>query len=74
MDLGAPVPTLRPGQVVELSGRGPDGRYVVTGGRDAHSGDDAYTATEGMDASVILQTCYPGSGGRVRLVALERQI
>ena len=71
---GSPVLTLRPGQVVQLGGEGLDGRYVVTGGRDAHSGDDAFTATEGLDASVILQTCYPGTGGRVRLIALEPQI
>jgi hypothetical protein len=85
MDLGAEAPivgahtrcggsvvlALRPGETVELRGQGLDGRYVVTDGTDAHAGDDASTATQGMRAQVILQTCYPGTGGRERLVGLE---
>jgi hypothetical protein len=68
---GVVVLTMRPGQIVELSGQSLDGRYVVTDSRDAHAGDDAATATAGMRASVILQTCYPGSGGHERLIGLE---
>jgi sortase (surface protein transpeptidase) len=64
---------MRSGDLVELSGQGLDGRYVVTDGRDAHAGEDAFTATSDMDAQVILQTCYPGTGGRERLIGLEPQ-
>jgi hypothetical protein len=62
---------MRPGDVVELYGEGLDGDYVVSDSRDAHAGDNAATATDGMLAQVILQTCYPGAGGRERLVGLE---
>jgi len=58
--------------VVEIAGQGLDGSYRVTAARDAHAGDAAASATEGLEADVILQTCYPGSDGRVRLVALIR--
>lgn len=68
---GAVVLTLSAGQFVDLTGEGLTGRYVVTDIRNAHSGDDAATALAGMDATVVLQTCYPGTGGRERLVGLE---
>jgi hypothetical protein len=85
MDLGAEAPivgahtrcggsvvlAMRPGDVVYVRGQGLDGKYVVTGSRDAHAGDNAQLATAGMAAQVILQTCYPGPGGRERLVGLE---
>jgi hypothetical protein len=64
---------MRPGDVVDLRGQGLDGRYVVTDGHDAHAGDDASVATAGMETQVILQTCYPGSGGREWLAGLEPQ-
>lgn len=67
---GAIVLGLRDGDAVRLVGQGLDGTYRVTDSRDAHSGDDAATATAGMDAAIILQTCYTGTGGRVRLVGL----
>ena len=68
---GSPVLSMRPGDVVELDGEGLDGEYVVSDGRDAHAGDNAAAATSGMLAQVILQTCYPGAGGRERLIGLE---
>jgi hypothetical protein len=70
---GSVVLSLRPGDRVELTGEGLDGDYLVTDGRDAHAGDNAATATQGMLAEVILQTCYPGAGGRERLIGLEPQ-
>jgi hypothetical protein len=87
MDLGAEAPivgahtrcggsvvlTMGLGEVVELDGQGLSGRYVVTDSRDAHAGDVASTATVGMQARVILQTCYPGNRGHERLVGLEPQ-
>jgi hypothetical protein len=69
---GAIVLQMQPGEAVALSGVSLDGGYVVAETRDAHVGDAAVTATEGMIADVILQTCYEGAGGRVRLVALLR--
>jgi hypothetical protein len=68
---GSAVLSMRSGDVVELVGEGLDGEYVVSDGRDAHAGDNAATATDGMLVQVILQTCYPGAGGRERLVGLE---
>ncbi len=68
---GTTVLQMRPGDAVRLTGQGLDGAYVVQGSRDAHAGDDAAQATSGMTAAVILQTCYPETSGRVRLVALE---
>jgi len=62
---------MRLGDAVDVTGEGAAGGYVVTDLRLAHSGDDAATATEGMHAELILQTCYPGTGGRERLVGLE---
>jgi hypothetical protein len=84
MDLGAAAPIvgahrgcggsvvldLRVGDPVLLHGQGLDGGYVVTDARDAHAGDPAAAATSGLRAAVILQTCYPGGTGRVRLLAL----
>jgi hypothetical protein len=85
MDIGAVAPIvgahtscggeivlqMMPGQAVALSGAGLDGAYVVAESRDAHVGDVAATATAGMSADVILQTCYPGGDDRVRLVAVR---
>jgi hypothetical protein len=68
---GAEVLTMKVGDLVTLDGQGLDGTYRVTGSRDAHAGDLATTATAGMTASVVLQTCYHGTGGRERLVGLE---
>ncbi len=70
---GSVVLSMHTGEVVDLRGQGLDGRYVVTDGLDAHAGDDASVATTGMNATVILQTCYPVSDGRERLVGLEHQ-
>ncbi len=67
---GAIVITMEAGDPVSLAGQGLDGAYVVAEARDAHAGDVAAAATAGMTADVILQTCYSGTGGRVRLVAL----
>jgi hypothetical protein len=69
---GAAVLTLATGARVELQGQGLDGGFVVADARDAHAGDDAAEATAGLAADVILQSCYPGASGRVRLVALVR--
>jgi hypothetical protein len=85
MDLGTPAPIVGAhnfcggGQVlhmsigdrVTLTGTGLDGTYVVSDSRDAHSGDNAFTATAGMLAVVILQTCYWSDDGAERLVGLE---
>ncbi len=70
---GSVVLAMHPGNLVDLQGQGFEGTYVVTDARDAHSGDDASLATAGMQAQVILQTCYPGAGGRERLIGLELQ-
>ncbi len=67
---GSLVLGLRDGDTVRVVGQGLDGTYRVIDSRDAHSGDDAATATAGMNAAIILQTCYPGTGGRVRLVGV----
>lgn len=56
---------------VRIDGEGLDGDYIVTDARDALAGDVAATATAGLVADVILQTCYPGADSRVRLVALR---
>jgi len=47
-------------------------RYRVTEEREAHAGDNAATATEGLVADDILQTCHGNSAGRERLVSLVR--
>lgn len=67
---GAVVLRMKPGDTVTLRGEGLDGTYVVVDSRGAHAGEDADTATSGMVADVILQTCYPGTGGQERLVGL----
>lgn len=63
---------MRPGDLVTLHGQRVDGDYVVTGSRDGHPGQSADEATAGLDASVLLQTCY-WTGGQVRLVVLARR-
>ena len=68
---GAAVLTMKVGDLVTLMGQGLDGTYRVAEARDAHAGDLATTATAGMTASVVLQTCYHGTGGRERLVGLQ---
>ncbi len=70
---GRIILTMKPGDSVTLVGQGLDGTFRVADARDAHAGDLATAAVEGMTASVILQTCYPGAGGRERLVALQPQ-
>lgn len=86
MDLGTPAPIVGAhnfcgggqvlqmaiGDTVALSGTGLDGTYVVSDSRDAHSGENAFTATSGMAATVILQTCYWANNGTERLVGLTR--
>ena len=67
---GSLVLGLHDGDIVRLVGQGLDGTYRVIDSRDARSGDDAAAATAGMGAAIILQTCYPGTSGRVRLVGL----
>ncbi|GGH51037.1 hypothetical protein [Microbacterium album] len=57
------------GDRVRLAGEGLDGVYVVTGSRDGYPGQSAREATAGMDAAVILQTCY-WDRDEVRLVTL----
>ncbi len=69
---GAIVLTMTPGQEVDLTGQGLDGRYVVTGGRDAHAGEIAAEATSGITADVLLQTCYFSGHGAELLIALTR--
>jgi hypothetical protein len=69
---GAIVLTLDAGDEVDIRGELLDGDYRVVSAREAHAGDPAGAATAGMVADVLLQTCFPGSGGRVRLVALSR--
>lgn len=85
MDLGAAAPIvgahnycgggivldMAVGDLVTLTGTGLDGTYSVTGDRGAHAGDGAATATAGMDADVILQTCYWIDDGSERLVGLR---
>ncbi|MFG6446573.1 hypothetical protein ACFXQA_15035 [Microbacterium sp. P07] len=70
---GEIVLDLVPGDVVTLSGQNLDGRFVVVGSRDGRPGQNAREATQGLGASVILQTCY-FDGPDVRLVALVRVV
>lgn len=86
MDLGIPAPIVGAhnscgggivlemtiGDTVTLSGTELDGVYTVSAARDARAGDSAVTATAGLDADVILQTCYWENDGRVLLLALVR--
>ena len=58
------------GDVVTLAGTELDGAYVVSDARDARAGDAAAAAIDGVEGQVILQTCYWGGNGRVRLVGL----
>jgi hypothetical protein len=58
------------GQTVQLTGLGLDGRYIVTGDRQAFSGDLPSDATAGLDATVILQTCWFDTTLGMRLVTL----
>lgn len=62
---------LEPLDLVTITGTDLDGDYQVSGSRDAQAGDDAATATAGLDADILLQTCYWGDAG-LRLVALHR--
>jgi hypothetical protein len=57
------------GDTVRLTGEGLDGTFVVTDAREARKGQDAFQATEGLQATVILQTCH-WEGDGVRLLAL----
>ncbi len=59
------------GDIVHVVGTELDGDYQVTGSRDAHAGDDAATATAGLRADLLLQTCYWDDSG-LRLVTLRR--
>jgi hypothetical protein len=61
------------GDTVTLEGNGLTGNYVVSEARDAWAGENAATATSGLSATVILQTCYYSNDGRERLVGLIRQ-
>lgn len=84
MDLGAAAPLvgahnycgggvvleMAVGDTVVLTGEDLDGTYRVTEERLAHAGDPAAGATEGITASVILQTCFWEDDGRERLLAL----
>lgn len=86
MDIGAVAPLvgahnycggeivlrMRIGDTVELRGTSLDGVYSVTESRDAWAGDPADSATSGMTATVILQTCYWNAGGKERLLSLVR--
>ncbi|MFC6355167.1 hypothetical protein [Luethyella okanaganae] len=83
MDIGAVAPIvgahtscggeivldMQAGDRVFLTGNGVDGGYEVAMSRDAHAGDDAATATAGLSAVVILQSCYRDRDA-VRLVGL----
>ena len=69
---GGIVLEMAEGDTVTLTGTQLDGAYRVTGEREAHAGDNAATATEGLVADVILQTCHWNSGGRERLLSLVR--
>lgn len=62
---------LAAGDLVHVAGTDLDGDYQVTGSRDAHAGDDAATATAGLRADLLLQTCYWDDSG-LRLVTLRR--
>ena len=58
------------GQTVQLAGLGLDGTYLVTGDRQAFSGEWPSEATAGMTATLFLQTCYWDTAQGMRLVAL----
>jgi hypothetical protein len=60
------------GDQVVLAGAELDATYVVSDERDARAGDSAPAAIDGMIGDVIVQTCYWGGDGRVRLVGLTR--
>lgn len=67
---GGVVLEMSMGESVTLTGTGLGGEYTVVDMRDARAGENAATATSGLDADVILQTCYWENDGRVKLVAL----
>lgn len=69
---GGIVLEMQVGDTVTLGGYGYDGTYVVTGDRDASAGGSAAEAVSGMDADVVLQTCYWDDDGTERLVSLRR--
>ena len=85
MDIGAVAPIvgahtycegdvvleLRPGDLVTIQGTDLDGDYQVSGGLDAHAGDDPAAATAGLTADLLLQTCYWDQDA-LRLVTLRR--
>lgn len=68
---GSIVLDMKIGDVVTLAGQGLDGRYLVSGSRDAWPGDNAAEATAGMVSAVILQTCYWHSD-QMRLLSMHR--
>jgi len=58
------------GDTVALTGTGLDGLYRVSAERLAWAGDSAAAATAGLEAVVILQTCFWVDDGSERLLAL----
>lgn len=67
---GSVVLEMAVGDTVTLSGTGLDGTYLVSAERLAWAGDNAASATAGLDAVVILQTCFWVDDGSERLLAL----
>ena len=67
---GSVVLEMAIGDTVTLAGTGLDGLYRVSAERLAWAGDSAVAATAGLDAVVILQTCFWVDDGSERLLAL----
>ena len=63
---------MRVGDTVHVSGEGLDGVYRVGDERAAQAGQIAATATAGMNADLIAQTCLWEGNGHLRLLSLVR--
>lgn len=63
---------MRMGDLVQVRGEEVDGLYQVTEERPALAGSIAATATAGMQADLIAQTCLWEGEGRLRLLSLVR--
>jgi hypothetical protein len=69
---GSVVLEMAVGDLVVLTGTNLDGTYRVTGEKLANAGDNAAAATEGLEAVVILQTCFWVNDGSERLIGLVK--
>ncbi|MBD7982800.1 hypothetical protein [Oerskovia merdavium] len=64
---GSPILKLSMGDRVQIDGQA----WVVTDSRNLHAGDDKDLAF-GLNGQILVQTCFVGTNGAVRVVALTR--